>query len=134
MYCSNCGKEISEDKRFCSNCGQKNESYIEKEGNGAGQVPPPPQPNSYIPPQNAYGYYNPPPAQPQYYAPQPKKESGAIGVLAIIFSILGGWLGLILSVVGLCTYKDPVYQTQCKVGLGFSIFWFVIYVIMLASL
>ena len=50
-----------------------------------------------------------------------KEESSTLGILALVFGILGGWLGLILGIIGLCTYKDKNNRKNCKIGLGFFI-------------
>ena len=63
-----------------------------------------------------------------------EKKSSIIGIFAIIFSVLGGWLGLVLSIVGLFYYKEDDEEcvkglTYCKIGLGISIAWIVIAVL-----
>ena len=63
-----------------------------------------------------------------------EQKSSIIGILAIIFSVLGGWLGLVLSIVGLFYYKEDDEEcvkglTYCKIGLGISIAWIVIAVL-----
>ena len=133
MRCSCCGKEIREDERYCSNCGQNNEYYVENKpiekveiyqssSTSTGSNPP------------QVGYHQTTIYQQNTYQPQPKVESGALGICAIIFSVLGGWLGLVLSIIGLCTYQTPEHKTKCKVGLGFCIGWFVLWLICLAAL
>lgn len=59
-----------------------------------------------------------------------KQESSGLGIAAIIFSVLGGFLGLILSIIGLCTYKTPQYRKLCKIGLGIFFAWVVIVMLM----
>ncbi|MGN1042372.1 MAG: hypothetical protein ACI4SK_02685 [Christensenellales bacterium] len=49
-----------------------------------------------------------------------KSENPVLGLLALIFGILGGLLGLILSAVGLTIYKEEKNRLNCKIGLGFS--------------
>ena len=149
MRCSCCGDEIKETERYCNNCGQNNEAYVERQqpierveiyrrpqNNSAssqyagantysqGQMPN----GTYSQPGYNYQQTNYQQPNSYYQAPPPvtKTESSTIGILAIIFSVLGGWLGLILAIVGLCTYKLPENRSKCKIALGFVIGWFVL--------
>ena len=127
MRCSCCGNEVREDERYCNNCGQNNEGYVERKPIEKVEIYRQPSNNSaYSQPQSTYQQTNI--YQQNTYQTQ-KQESGALGILAIIFGVLGGWLGLVLSIVGLCTYKTPEHKTKCKVGLGFFIGWVVLYFI-----
>ncbi len=55
---------------------------------------------------------------------KPKKENSAIGILAIIFSALGGsGLGLIFSIIGLCMYKTRGNKIRSWIGLGLYLGW-----------
>ena len=66
-----------------------------------------------------------------------QEESSGLSIAALIFSILGGWLGLILDIIGLCTLKDEKNRKRCKAGLIISICWvvaIVIYVIVVIAL
>lgn len=63
-------------------------------------------------------------------------KTSAVGIAAIIFAVLGGWLGLILSLFGLLFYyKDsdsPVSikgMKNCKIALGIVIAWVVLAVL-----
>ncbi len=60
---------------------------------------------------------------------KPEKESKAIGILAIVFGALGGIAGLILSIVGICIYKEPANRRNCYIGLGLFIAWIFIFII-----
>ena len=124
MRCSCCGSEVREDERYCNKCGQNNEGYVEKKPIEKVEIYHQPTNRTYSQPQTTYQQTNI--SQQTTYQPQQKHESGALGVCAIIFSVLGGWLGLVLSIIGLCTYKTPEHRTKCKIGLGFVIGWFVI--------
>ena len=136
MKCSCCGQEITSKDRFCPNCGENNEAYVEVV-----------ETSRPTPSQNINQPINRVPINPNtgssssstqnngspvhvYRQTQVvttvKEESKALGVCAIIFSVLGGWLGLVLSIIGLCNYKLPENRTLCKVGLGFCIGWFVL--------
>ena len=140
MKCSCCRQEITSKDRFCPNCGENNEAYVEVVENSRptpsqninqpiNRVPINPNTRS----SNSSTQNN---GSPVYVYSQTqvvttvKEESKALGVCAIIFSVLGGWLGLVLSIIGLCSYKLPENRTLCKVGLGFCIGWFVLGIIL----
>ena len=59
-------------------------------------------------------------------------KTSAVGIAAIIFAILGGWLGIALAVAGLLFYyKDdsPVDEKgrkNCKIAVGIFIGWIVL--------
>ena len=130
MRCSCCGNEVREDERFCNNCGQNNEGYVERKPIERVEIYTQPSNSStYSQPNGSYQQTNNYYQQNNYQQPQ-KQESGALGILAIIFSVLGGWLGLLLSIIGLCTYQNPEHKTKCKVGLGIFIGWIVLYVLL----
>ncbi len=59
-------------------------------------------------------------------------ETPTIGILSIVFGALGGWLGLVLAIVGLCTYKKKENRTKCYIGMGLFIAWVILYIILLA--
>ena len=67
------------------------------------------------------------------------KRSTLVGVAAIIFSILGGWLGLAFALFGLLFYykgEDPDTlkgRKYCKTAIGILITWVVIYVIIVVA-
>lgn len=47
-----------------------------------------------------------------------KSPSAAIAVLSVVFGVLGGWLGLVFSIIGLKMYeKGTGCRTACYVGL-----------------
>jgi len=56
-------------------------------------------------------------------------ESSVLSYCAMIFGILGGWLGLILGIVGLISNKDAANRKRCKIGIGCFIGWVVIAII-----
>ena len=63
--------------------------------------------------------------------PLPKNENSAWGILAIIFSALGGsGLGLLFSIIGLCTYKTRGNKARAWIGLGLYIGWTVIIIVL----
>ena len=130
MKCTCCGKEITNSDRICPNCGENNEAYVEVvETSHQRQNSYVNQPINRVPINNNSNSQNN--GTPVYVYSQTQvvsnaaPEGKALGVCAIVFSILGGWLGLLLSIIGLCTYKNPDNRSLCKVGLGFCIGWFV---------
>ena len=140
MKCSCCGSEITSKDRFCPNCGENNESYVEtvtslRQSPRPSQSQPINQPINRVPIHQEPNYSNQPNnsqvniySHTQIVTPV-KTEGKALGICALIFSILGGWLGLVLSIVGLCNYKDPENRKLCKIGLGFCIGWAVLILI-----
>ena len=64
-------------------------------------------------------------------APLKQNEANALGICAIIFSILGGWLGLVLSIIGLCGTNEG-NKNLSKIGIGLCIAWFFIFILLLA--
>lgn len=59
-------------------------------------------------------------------------KTSAVGIAAIIFAVLGGWLGILLSLFGLLFYYkgdtevDLKGRKNCKTALGIVIAWVVI--------
>lgn len=99
MFCKYCGHELTDDAHFCANCG----ANLMDNGNVC-------QTNT----------------QSDITKENVKEEGKALGVCAIVFSVLGGWIGLVLSIVGLSSYKVKSRRAMCWVGLGLSIFWIVV--------
>lgn len=66
-------------------------------------------------------------------------KTSAVGIAAIIFSILGGWLGIVLSLFGLLFYykgegaECEKGRKNCKIALGIFIAWIVLYVIIVIA-
>lgn len=63
---------------------------------------------------------------------QQAPETSTIGILAIVFGALGGWLGLLFGIIGLCTNKEPNNRRNCKIGIGLFCVWIVIDIIIIA--
>lgn len=61
-----------------------------------------------------------------------KQEPKALGILAIIFGALGGLLGLILGIVGICICKEPVNKRNCIIGMCLFGVWVLAAIIILA--
>ncbi len=103
FYCVNCGKEVNENQKFCPFCGEENRHYVEKLVDTDDVI-----------------------IRNEQYNNQKADESSLIAILAIVFSILGGWLGLIFSIIGLVIYKEPQNLKKCKIALGICIAWFIL--------
>ncbi len=58
------------------------------------------------------------------------QESKAIGILSIVFGALGGFLGLLFGIVGLCTYKEKANRRLCVIGMCLFAAWIVIAIIL----
>lgn len=63
-----------------------------------------------------------------------KEESSIWGILSIVFGALGGWLGIVFGIIGLCTYKEQSNRKKCKIGIGLFFGWVVLlFIIVLAA-
>lgn len=64
-----------------------------------------------------------------------KQESASgLAIAALVFSILGGWIGLLLDIIGLCTLKGEQDRKYCKIGLIISIVFVVIEIIAIIAI
>ncbi len=111
-YCSHCGYQLEEGAVFCPACGKRVAEGAQKQ-------------NVNTP---KYVQTYPTPQQPVVIA----TESSGLSIAALIFAILGGWLGLILSIIGVCTSKVKENKNRSKAALIISIIWIVIIVIIIA--
>ena len=59
-----------------------------------------------------------------------QQESKVIPILALIFGLLGGWLGLLFGIIGLAKYKEKSNKIMCIVGIVAWAIWLVIYIYM----
>lgn len=127
MKCPTCGNEVRNDERFCQYCGENNDYYIEPVKSSPEPIrysnPSPSPTNNYSSNYNNSNY-NPYPPQQQTIIV--REESSAISILALIFCILGGWLGLLFAIIGLCTYKEEANRSRCIVALCIAGVWFVL--------
>ncbi len=64
------------------------------------------------------------------------EKTSLVGIAAIIFSILGGWLGIALALVGLLFYykgdtaEDKKGRKNCKIAVGIFVAWIAIFAIL----
>ena len=62
-----------------------------------------------------------------------QSQSPVIAILSVIFGVLGGWLGLVFSIIGLKTYeKGTGCRTACYVGLCLWLIEFIATIIFVA--
>ena len=131
MKCACCGQELSSRDRFCPNCGENNEGFVQINETPVRETPKPinnSQPINRVPiytndnqsSQNSSIFYH-----QTNISIQPQTEGAAIAVLALVFSILGGWLGLVFAIIGLSKYTTKKYRVMCGVSLGLIIAWFI---------
>lgn len=59
-----------------------------------------------------------------------KKEGKALGVCAIVFGAFGGFLGLILGIIGLNVYKERSNKVNSAIGMGLFCFWVIAWIVM----
>ena len=123
MKCSCCGKELTSKDRYCPNCGQNNPDYVKP------IEEPKPEPEEQSAPKATYEA----PQRPNYAQPPHvvyvERESIAISVLSLVFGLLGGWLGLLFGIIGLCRYKEPGNRGRCIAGIACWAVWVVILLI-----
>ncbi len=60
-----------------------------------------------------------------------KEEGSALGILSIIFGALGGWLGLVFGIIGLCIYKTKENKRNCKIGIGLFVGWILLLIMII---
>ena len=137
MKCSVCGKEISSKDKYCSDCGARNYDYVtdNSDMNSGGTINnryhenKPKNDNSSTPPKYTYEKKMENKNYKFSYEQEQEKEKPVLGILALVFACFGGWLGLILGIVGLCNYKEEKNRKRCKIAIGITIAWFAIGII-----
>ncbi len=120
-YCVHCGTAIEEDKTSCPNCGKAIDSLGATAENAVNtryctKCGAPVHVDAVICPKCGCSI---------------GKESSIWGILALIFGLMGGWLGLVLGIVGLPRSKSKSDRQMCIAGIVLSCVWIVAYVIML---
>lgn len=58
-----------------------------------------------------------------------REEGSALGILAIVFGALGGFLGLLFGIIGLCVYRTHSNRKNCKAGIGLFFGWIVLIIL-----
>ena len=128
MKCTSCGNELAAQSQFCPYCGAKVDFTTQTQQNNNEQNYGY-NPSDYNRPEdyNNFNTENNNSIYNQQVPPaQQKKESPVFGVLALIFSLLGGWLGLAFAIMGIATYKEKSNRTLCFVAIGLQAFWFIL--------
>jgi len=116
MFCSKCGKEISDKDKYCPYCGCEN-SQNEKSRNESSDL------------------------QQKEVTQTPVQEIRAdktVGVLSLVFAFIFPLVGLIISIIGLVKYKDKENKSLCTAGLIISgidiILYFVISIFLMMAI
>ncbi len=117
-YCTKCGAENNDDAKFCEYCGNEFVS-VNKETN-----------DNINNQNNTYNTYN---GTNINDGPRPNNESAALGICAIIFSLLGGWIGLLLAIICLASNTNQTNKRYGLIALGISIFWIVLEIILYST-
>jgi len=104
MYCNNCGKELRKTDRFCSNCGTDNPFYEEEITEPEFETPEETKP-----------------------AKKPDKHEEILAILGLVLLFFIFPVGLIISIVGWCTFKDPVTKKTAMISSIIGFFLIVVY-------
>lgn len=72
----------------------------------------------------------------RYAAPavqsQPQEETATLATLSIVFAILIPAVGFIMSIIGLCKYKNKTFKNRSLLALFLSVFvWIVCFWLMI---
>ncbi len=122
-YCSHCGAEAKDDAKFCEYCGNQftvvNNNVNENTNTQQSNV------------NDNNVYYNGTNVNGAPSNTQP--ESTALGICAIIFSLLGGIVGLILAIVCLASNTNQTNRKYGMVALFISVAWIVIEIILYST-
>lgn len=117
MYCSKCGKQLNDGDAFCSGCGQPtgvNAAQSTAQSQTVNQAYAGNNQNSY----NAGSSYS-------NQGSSMNGESNALAIVAVICSILLPGIGLILAIIGLCTYKNKNNRNWCTIAVIINIIYIV---------
>jgi uncharacterized membrane protein YvbJ len=119
-YCSHCGAEAKDDAKFCEYCGNQfavvnNTTNTENNQN------------------NEYQNVNYNGSNINEGPKNNGNESAALGICAIIFSLLGGIVGLILAIVCLASNTNQTNRKYGMVALFISVAWIVIEIILYST-
>ena len=122
-YCSHCGAEAKDDAKFCEYCGNQFAVVNNNVNENVNTQ------NTNVNDNNVY--YNGTNVNGTPSNTQP--ESTALGICALIFSCLGGWLGLVLAIICLATKRDKTNRTLGTIALIISIIWLFIEILLYST-
>ena len=110
-YCSHCGAEAKDDAKFCEYCGNQ---FAVVNNNV----------NENVNTQNTNVNGTPSNTQP---------ESTALGICAVIFSLIITVVGLILGIVCLTTKRDKANRTLGAIAIVISVVWIIMATILYST-
>ncbi len=116
-YCSHCGAEAKDDAKFCEYCGNQFavvNNNVNENANTNTQSSNVNDNNVYYNGTNVNG-------TPSYTQP----ESTALGICAVIFSLIITVVGLILGIVCLTTKRDKANRTLGAIAIVISVVWII---------
>ena len=114
-YCSHCGAEAKDDAKFCEYCGNQFAVVNNNVNENVNTQ------NTNVNDNNVY--YNGTNVNGTPSNTQP--ESTALGICAVIFSLLITVVGLILGIVCLTTKRDKANRTLGAIAIVISVVWII---------
>lgn len=153
-YCTNCGAKLGDQYKFCPYCGHEvendfaaptpenvaaetpfdetqqaapSQSIDDIYSNRSGEIVEEPSRDDIDNYFNGIGDENKAqPQQEQRYSHNAKVVSPVFAILALVFGILGGWLGIVFGAIGISKYKKGPYRNMSIAGLVLAIAWIAI--------
>lgn len=115
-YCSKCGTALEDDMTACPNCGAEQGEVRTKYCSKCGAAV---DIDAVV--------------CPKCGCKLAEKESSAWGILSLIFGLLGGWLGLVLGIMGLKRCQKKSTRVMCILGIVFFVGWVAAYIAIMAT-
>jgi len=119
-YCTGCGAQNTDDAKFCEYCGKEFVSVNNTTNTENNQ-------------NNEYQNVNYNGSNINEGPKNNGNESTALGICAIIFSLLGGIVGLILAILCLASNTNQTNRKYGMVALFISVAWIVIEIILYST-
>ena len=104
MFCNNCGSQVNHDEKYCVACGEENPQYVAPKGR-----------------RRASGNVAAAPVTAEEEKKAKTKATVAL-IFGIVSIVLGGWLGLVLSIIALALLKSAKKVGDFKVAKAGKIF------------
>jgi len=117
-YCEKCGAQLDDSATFCSFCG----NFVSKNVQEANPQVNYEQSNVQQPQANGTKYM------------VETNEGKALGICSIVFAFISPFVGVILGIIGLCTYKTNASKRLARIGLILSIVMAVLNVVVYLTL